>query len=202
MRKMEDRLKSLAKNANKRAKKRGDTNRITVQDVSNLWNVTIFCSICGRFIREPDASLDHRIPFADGGINRIENIAIVHYWCNNLKDDKDLMDAREKILESYPIEKTGIAFIDSFAMVLLGPLASDRITRSELPDNFGDLSYLDQIRALDPNKMANIENEVMETLRHGTVEFVGIYHGREVFSVTRPGIPSQTEAVREWFLHS
>ncbi|MYD10741.1 MAG: HNH endonuclease [Chloroflexi bacterium] len=202
MRELDDRLKRLAKNANKRARKLGKTECVTFQELSRLWDATVFCSICGRFIREEDASLDHRIPLTDGGLNRIENISLVHYWCNNLKGDKDLMDANEEILATYPIEKTGIAFIDNLILAVLGPYASDRLTRSELPDDFGELSYMEQLRALDPDRLMKIEDEIMGTIRHGTVVYIGELYGRQHYWIRPPNAKFETKAVRDWLMRT
>lgn len=167
MRTQQSKCTRWVRSANKRARRKGYADRIESEEVSDLWDVTIFCSICGRFIEEADASLDHLVPLANGGLNKIENIVIVHFWCNNLKGDKDMLEASEKILKSYPIEKTGSALIDSLTISLLAPYAPNPVKRSELPDYFGDLPYLEQIKIFDPDKQIERESEIIMEYQAG-----------------------------------
>lgn len=153
------------RNANKRAKENGDTNRIDLQQVTDRWEVTIFCSICGRFVEESDASLDHLVPLANGGLNQIDNIVIVHFWCNNIKGNEDMLVATDRILKTYPIEETGSILIDSLAISLGGPYAVNPVKRSELPENFGDLPYLQQVELFDPPDLIKLEYDIMERIR-------------------------------------
>lgn len=142
------RFASKVKTANKRARKIGADGKITLQEILMHWNDTVFCAICKRFIEESDASLDHLIPLSKGGCNHIDNILIVHSWCNNQKDNKDISDAQDKFSKTYPTEETGSVLIDSGAMYLLQPWAKDKVKRSELPENFGDLAHIEQIAVL------------------------------------------------------
>lgn len=57
------------------------------------------CAICGDFMNQPpkklgdisqhgeDPSVDHIIPKARGGTDKIENLQLVHYFCNWAKGD-------------------------------------------------------------------------------------------------------------------
>ncbi|GAB2767869.1 hypothetical protein GCM10027090_41530 [Sinomonas soli] len=59
------------------------------------------CGICGGAVDSalvyPDplcASLDHRIPWTDGGSHLMENVQCSHLVCNLRKGSKSLEDAR------------------------------------------------------------------------------------------------------------
>ena len=78
-----------------------------------------------------------------------------------------MLEASEKILKSYPIEKTGSALIDSLTISLLAPYAPNPVKRSELPDYFGDLPYLEQIKIFDPDKQIERESEIIMEYQAG-----------------------------------
>lgn len=44
------------------------------------------CAICGDLII-PKASIDHVIPKAKGGVDKLGNLLATHYRCNNTKAD-------------------------------------------------------------------------------------------------------------------
>ena len=76
-----------------------------------------------------------------------------------------MLEASKKILKSYPIEKTGSTLIDSLAINLLAPYTLNPVKRSELPDYFGDLPYLEQIKIFDPDKQIKVENKIMKSIK-------------------------------------
>lgn len=50
-----------------------------------MWQQGPWCCICGRLIPKGDASLEHKIPFAEGGRNHVHNLGLAHRKCNNEK---------------------------------------------------------------------------------------------------------------------
>ncbi|MCY3907442.1 MAG: HNH endonuclease [Anaerolineaceae bacterium] len=156
-------FKRKLKNANRRAAKKGDNQTLRLEDVIELWEVTIFCNLCGRFIVLEDASIDHLDPLSKGGENRIGNIAIVHRWCNSEKGDKGDIQTSVKFKEIYDPGDTGSILIDSFAAHLLHPYQANPFRRSDLPNEFGNHPYLDQIRMVysDLDDLMEVEHEVM-----------------------------------------
>ena len=159
---------SKVKTANKRAKKIGAEGRITLGEIVERWSDTIFCAICKRFIEESDASLDHLDPLSQGGRNELDNILIVHSWCNNLKGNQDIQNAYEKFSKTYPTEETGSVVVDSGAMHLVHPWATKKVKRTELPENFANLTHLEQINfVFDLSLLIQSELEIMKKHKEG-----------------------------------
>ena len=59
------------------------------------------CALCGRKIDLVDTSLDHIVPLSTGGTNTVDNIQIMHKWCNLFKMDMDMEDAKRKFEKIY-----------------------------------------------------------------------------------------------------
>lgn len=157
------------KNANKRAAKYANNQTLRVDDVINKWETTIFCHLCGRYIALDDASIDHLKPLSKGGGNSINNITIVHKWCNHEKGGKESQHTAEKFKKLYDPGDTGSDLIDSFAAHLLEPYTKHAFRRSELPREFGNLPYIDQIRIVynDLDDQIAATHEIMKKLRDG-----------------------------------
>lgn len=46
------------------------------------------CAICGKsFDSMKDVTFDHKIPISKGGDDELENLQLVHFPCNQLKND-------------------------------------------------------------------------------------------------------------------
>jgi 5-methylcytosine-specific restriction endonuclease McrA len=58
------------------------------------------CALCGGGLRWKDATLDHIVPRAHGGSNRLSNLQAVHGRCNRFKGS-----AVEAPLEGEPAER-------------------------------------------------------------------------------------------------
>jgi 5-methylcytosine-specific restriction endonuclease McrA len=43
------------------------------------------CFVCGKHVKEPNATLEHITPLSKGGSDEIENLSISHYQCNNAR---------------------------------------------------------------------------------------------------------------------
>lgn len=62
-----------------------------------LWAKTKICYLCGKQLPGEDKStIDHILPKSKGGTDSIENLALVHWKCNNLKGDKCLDKLNDK----------------------------------------------------------------------------------------------------------
>jgi 5-methylcytosine-specific restriction endonuclease McrA len=46
------------------------------------------CWMCGEHVLPADATLEHILPLSEGGSSHIENLAISHGRCNNLRHAK------------------------------------------------------------------------------------------------------------------
>ena len=73
----EEKILKLVTRINRRAHKKGATEKLEPYQVLQRWENTIFCAICGRYIKLQNASLDHVVPLTNGGSNAIWNILIV-----------------------------------------------------------------------------------------------------------------------------
>lgn len=157
------------KNANKRAAKYANYHTLRVDDVINKWETTIFCHLCGRYIALDDASIDHLNPLSKDGGNSIDNITIVHKWCNHDKGDKESQQTAEKFKKLYDPGDTGSGLIDSFVAHLLQPYKKHAFRRSELPRDFDNLPYIEQIRTVynDLDDQIAATYEIMKKLRDG-----------------------------------
>ncbi len=162
-------FKRKVKNANKRAAKYDNNQTLIVEDVINKWETTIFCNLCGRFIALDDASIDHLNPLSKGGENRIGNVTIVHKWCNHEKGDKEYSQTSMKFKKLYDPGDTGSFMIDSFAAHMLHPYRANPVKRSDLPKEFDNLPYVDQIRMVynDIDDQIEAEHELMKKLKAG-----------------------------------
>ncbi len=162
-------FKRKVKNANKRAAKYDNNQTLRVEDVIHKWETTIFCHLCGRYIELEDASIDHLIPLSRDGENKIENISIVHKWCNSAKGDKDSNQTSMKFKKLYDPGDTGSVMIDSFAAHLLQPYRLNLFRRSDLPKEFDNLPYIDQIRIVydDIDDQIKAEHEIMKKHKVG-----------------------------------
>ena len=93
----------------------------------------------------------------------MDNILIIHSWCNNQKDDKDILDAQNKFSKIYPTEETGSVLIDSGAIYVLQPWAKDKVKRTELPEDFGDHTHIEQIAFI--HDLSSLIDEELEMLK-------------------------------------
>lgn len=60
---------------------------------SRLWSRNPTCCYCGcKIKKEGDASLDHLVPRARGGINSPSNLVLSCETCNRLKGDKHILE--------------------------------------------------------------------------------------------------------------
>lgn len=60
---------------------------------SRLWKRNPVCCYCGKGIKaEADASLDHLVPRAVGGINSPANLVLACESCNRLKADRHILE--------------------------------------------------------------------------------------------------------------
>lgn len=48
-----------------------------------MWQQGPWCGICDRLIPKGDGSLDHVVPFAEGGRNHVHNLRLAHRSCNS-----------------------------------------------------------------------------------------------------------------------
>jgi len=162
-------FKRKVKNANRRAAKYDSHHTLLLEDVIKKWETTIFCYLCGRFIALDDASIDHLIPLSKGGRNRIDNIAVVHMWCNHEKGDKESYLTSEKFKKLYDPGDTGSVLIDSFGIHLLHSFVANPFRRSDLPEEFDDLPYIDQLRTVynDIDDQIKAEHEIMKKHKVG-----------------------------------
>ena len=162
-------FKRKVKNANKRAAKHDNNQTLRVEDVIHKWETTIFCHLCGRYILLDDASIDHLIPLSRGGGNAIDNITIVHKWCNHEKGDKESYETSEKFKKLYDPGDTGSVLIDSFGIHLLHSYRANPFRRSDLPKEFDNLPYIGQIRIVynDIDDQIKAEHEIMKKHKVG-----------------------------------
>ena len=49
---------------------------------------TVPCFVCGRHVKEKNATLEHIIPVSKGGTDDMENLAISHYQCNQRRGNE------------------------------------------------------------------------------------------------------------------
>ncbi len=160
---MTAKIKKLVSRQNKRAHAKGIKGVLEYNSVLQVWDATIFCNICGAFIEDEDASIDHNEPLASGGRNELDNIHFVHYWCNNFKGDKNWLNVKAKWDRHYEKPLTGSIVIDSGAGAFLHRWLVNPPKRSNLSSNFASLSYFEQILIVHPNIKEEIERE-QETL--------------------------------------
>ena len=57
------------------------------------------CAICGKFVSFDDFTIDHIIPLAEGGTNKIENLQCTCKSCNSLKQNLLPDDLMKKLTE-------------------------------------------------------------------------------------------------------
>ena len=91
---------------NKFSKRKGEMQTLGYKDILNKYNnnyiVTDYISGDIIDITKDDYNLDHIIPRAKGGLNTIDNLAIVTPITNKVKSDltkEELLDFCEKILK-------------------------------------------------------------------------------------------------------
>lgn len=59
------------------------------QYVRRLLRKTNLCGICQEpILRMEDATLDHVVPLARGGVHAPSNMQVAHEWCNRSKGDR------------------------------------------------------------------------------------------------------------------
>ena len=86
----------MSRRHNKRAKLKGDPNRLATADVRELIHGRGVCPVCGKVIDEIDASLDHIKPMSQNGLNVVSNLQITHLWCNLFKASMTLEQVTAK----------------------------------------------------------------------------------------------------------
>lgn len=47
------------------------------------------CFVCGRHVKEKNATLEHIIPVSKGGTNEMDNLSISHYGCNRARGNDE-----------------------------------------------------------------------------------------------------------------
>lgn len=55
------------------------------------------CHLCGRLVPLASASLDHLITRADGGTDALENVALAHKGCNQLRGRRSVEEGRRHV---------------------------------------------------------------------------------------------------------
>ena len=90
----------LSHSANRRCntKERG---KLTAALVQGLLDTIAPCALCGKLVDAKDASLDHVKPLVSGGNNDIDNVQILHLWCNLFKSDLTNEEAKAKYERIY-----------------------------------------------------------------------------------------------------
>lgn len=83
-------------------KDRGE-GRFTGPEVQALYKRQPNCPLCGRPVDKEDMSIDHIIPIVFGGSNTIDNIQIMHTWCNIFKRDMPMEKALAKYQRIYQV---------------------------------------------------------------------------------------------------
>jgi 5-methylcytosine-specific restriction endonuclease McrA len=53
--------------------------------ISKKNNGNVPCFVCGKHVKEKNATLEHVIPLSNGGTDDIDNLSISHYQCNNAR---------------------------------------------------------------------------------------------------------------------
>lgn len=43
------------------------------------------CFVCGKHVKEKNATLEHILPKSQGGTDEMDNLTISHYQCNNAR---------------------------------------------------------------------------------------------------------------------
>lgn len=56
------------------------------------------CHICRLHVRREDASVDHLVPQARGGVSVEENLALAHRRCNYSRGDKALTSKQSQLI--------------------------------------------------------------------------------------------------------
>lgn len=78
--------KKLISNENRRARKAGALGRITIEDITKLYNEQngkcFYCGIMNKLTQ------DHKIPLSRGGSNQLDNIVLACQSCNSKKHTK------------------------------------------------------------------------------------------------------------------
>lgn len=109
----EERIQAQEQRALKDEIKRNNSGKIKRKQYSQTVRKMIYnnadgrCQLCGRKILYSDASLDHIIPLALGGLDDLSNIQLCCIPCNKLKNNilpEKFMDRIKTILE-YQMEK-------------------------------------------------------------------------------------------------
>lgn len=57
---------------------------------------TVPCFVCGRHVREKNATLEHVIPVSKGGTDDMHNLAISHWQCNQRRGAVESFNAEVK----------------------------------------------------------------------------------------------------------
>jgi len=55
-------------------------------------NGTVPCFVCGRHVREKNATLEHIIPISKGGTDDMDNLSISHFQCNQRRGMEAYID--------------------------------------------------------------------------------------------------------------
>lgn len=55
------------------------------------------CHLCGLYVEQEDASIDHLIPRSQGGTRALHNVALSHWKCNNIRGDRAVRDGRAHV---------------------------------------------------------------------------------------------------------
>ena len=153
----EEKILKLVTRINRRAHKKGATEKLEPYQGLQRWENTIFCAICGRYIKLQNASLDHVVPLTNGGSNAIWNILIVHRWCNNQKGEQNLISARSEMLRAYPLEESGNMLRDTGVLDVLVHAVDFSVERSALPSNFADMRHDGQVKIVEEISANNAE---------------------------------------------
>lgn len=60
-------------------------------------NGTVPCFVCGKHVREKNATLEHIVPLSKGGTDDMDNLSISHYNCNQARSNNEDFKWPEKI---------------------------------------------------------------------------------------------------------
>lgn len=75
-------------------------------------NGKLFCALCNEPLSRNKTTIDHIIPLAKGGEERLENYQLVHRRCNELKGDNYGFTIDKTIDDNATIERIRAALIE------------------------------------------------------------------------------------------
>jgi 5-methylcytosine-specific restriction endonuclease McrA len=71
--------------------------RPSTADILAVWERDRgICRLCGEYVLPGEVSLDHVIPFSQGGASSLDNLQLAHRRCNSAKGNRVPRRARER----------------------------------------------------------------------------------------------------------